>query len=62
LIATAAACVLAALAYWVWRGSAMRAGPSADKVILAVLPFDNLSRDPDQEFFRVDRGDDCAAG
>jgi TolB-like protein/tetratricopeptide (TPR) repeat protein len=29
----------------------MRAGPSSEKVILAVLPFDNLSGDPDQEFF-----------
>jgi TolB-like protein/Flp pilus assembly protein TadD len=29
----------------------MRPGPSSGKVILAVLPFDNLSGDPDQEFF-----------
>ena len=29
----------------------MRARSSSEKVILAVLPFDNLSRDPDQEFF-----------
>ena len=47
----AAAALLAALAYWALHGSVMRAGPSTGKVILAVLPFDNLSGDPDQEFF-----------
>jgi TolB-like protein/DNA-binding winged helix-turn-helix (wHTH) protein len=51
LIGLTAASLLAALAYWAWQGAAMRAGASAEKVILAVLPFDNLSRDPDQEFF-----------
>ncbi len=51
LIGTASACLLAALAYWAWHGSTMRAQPPTEKVILAVLPFDNLSRDPDQEFF-----------
>src|SRR5580693_2105129 len=43
--------LLAAFAYWAWHGSTMRAGSPTEKVILAVLPFDNLSRDPDQEFF-----------
>jgi TolB-like protein/DNA-binding winged helix-turn-helix (wHTH) protein/Flp pilus assembly protein TadD len=43
--------LIAALAYWAWHESAMHAGPSYENVILAVLPFDNLSRDPDQEFF-----------
>ena len=51
LIGSAAACVLAALAYWAWHGSAIRVRPAPDRLILAVLPFDNLSRDPDQEFF-----------
>jgi TolB-like protein/DNA-binding winged helix-turn-helix (wHTH) protein/Flp pilus assembly protein TadD len=51
LIGLASAFLLAALAYWGWHGSTMRAGPPTEKVILAVLPFDNLSRDPDQEFF-----------
>jgi TolB-like protein/DNA-binding winged helix-turn-helix (wHTH) protein/tetratricopeptide (TPR) repeat protein len=51
ILISSAAAVLAALSYWAWHGSAMRAGPIAEKVILAVLPFDNLSRDPDQEFF-----------
>jgi TolB-like protein/DNA-binding winged helix-turn-helix (wHTH) protein/Flp pilus assembly protein TadD len=45
------AALLAVLAYWAWHGLAMRAGPPSEKVILAVLPFENLSRDPDQEFF-----------
>jgi TolB-like protein/DNA-binding winged helix-turn-helix (wHTH) protein/Flp pilus assembly protein TadD len=51
LIGLASASLLAALAYGTWYASTMRAGPPAAKVILAVLPFDNLSRDPDQEFF-----------
>jgi TolB-like protein/DNA-binding winged helix-turn-helix (wHTH) protein/Flp pilus assembly protein TadD len=51
LIGLACAALLAALAYWAWHGSTMRAGSPTEKVILAVLPFDNLSHDPDQEFF-----------
>jgi TolB-like protein/DNA-binding winged helix-turn-helix (wHTH) protein/Flp pilus assembly protein TadD len=51
LIGLAGASLLAVLAYWAWHESSTRAGPPTEKVILAVLPFDNLSRDPDQEFF-----------
>ncbi|MDB6010103.1 MAG: Adenylate cyclase [Gammaproteobacteria bacterium] len=51
LIGLTTAALLAALAYWAWHGSVMGARPASEKVILAVLPFDNLSRDPDQEFF-----------
>ncbi len=51
ILISLAAAVLAAVGYWAWHGSAMRAGPISEKVILAVLPFENLSRDPDQEFF-----------
>ena len=51
LLGLAGVSLLAALAYWAWHGSSMRAGSATEKVILAVLPFDNLSRDPDQEFF-----------
>jgi TolB-like protein/DNA-binding winged helix-turn-helix (wHTH) protein/Flp pilus assembly protein TadD len=51
LIGLATASLIAALAYWAWHGSAVRDRTSSEKVILAVLPFDNLSRDPDQEFF-----------
>jgi TolB-like protein/DNA-binding winged helix-turn-helix (wHTH) protein/Flp pilus assembly protein TadD len=50
LIGLTGASLLAALLFWAWHGSAMRATPSSEKLILAVLPFDNLSRDPDQEF------------
>jgi TolB-like protein/DNA-binding winged helix-turn-helix (wHTH) protein/Tfp pilus assembly protein PilF len=51
ILISSTAALLAAVAYWAWPGSAMRGGPSSEKVILAVLPFDNLSGDPDQEFF-----------
>jgi TolB-like protein/DNA-binding winged helix-turn-helix (wHTH) protein len=51
LIGLIATSLLVALAYWAWHTSAMPAGPSSQKAILAVLPFDNLSHDPDQDFF-----------
>jgi TolB-like protein/DNA-binding winged helix-turn-helix (wHTH) protein/Tfp pilus assembly protein PilF len=51
LIGLATASLIASFAYWAWHGSAMPDRTSSEKVILAVLPFDNLSRDPDQEFF-----------
>src|SRR6185312_2233684 len=43
--------LIAASAYWSWHRSVDRAGPSSAKVVAAGLPFDNLSRDFDQEFF-----------
>jgi TolB-like protein/DNA-binding winged helix-turn-helix (wHTH) protein/Flp pilus assembly protein TadD len=43
-------CILSLLAVWGWRASRAPAAFQR-KTILAVLPFDNLSRDPDQEFF-----------
>jgi TolB-like protein/DNA-binding winged helix-turn-helix (wHTH) protein len=42
--------ILSLLAVWSWRASRAPAAFQR-KTILAVLPFDNLSRDPDQEFF-----------
>jgi TolB-like protein/DNA-binding winged helix-turn-helix (wHTH) protein/Flp pilus assembly protein TadD len=51
ILISSAVAVLAAVSYWAWHESAMHTGPTPEKVILAVLPFDNLSRDPDQEFF-----------
>jgi TolB-like protein/DNA-binding winged helix-turn-helix (wHTH) protein/Flp pilus assembly protein TadD len=45
------AVLLVAFAYWVWHQSAKRSAPSTQSFTLAVLPFDNLSGDPDQEFF-----------
>src|SRR6266699_4359801 len=43
-----AASLVVALTYWASHRSVMRAGPSSEKAILAVLPFDHLSNDPDQ--------------
>jgi TolB-like protein/DNA-binding winged helix-turn-helix (wHTH) protein/Flp pilus assembly protein TadD len=51
LISLTAISVLVALAYSAWHRSALRPKPSSEKTILAVLPFDNLSYDPEQEFF-----------
>jgi TolB-like protein/DNA-binding winged helix-turn-helix (wHTH) protein/Flp pilus assembly protein TadD len=51
LIGVACASLLTAFAYWAWLGSTTRAGSPTEKVILAVLPFNNLSHEPDQEFF-----------
>jgi TolB-like protein/DNA-binding winged helix-turn-helix (wHTH) protein/Tfp pilus assembly protein PilF len=42
--------ILSLLAFWGWRGSRVPAVLQR-KTVLAVLPFDNLSQDPDQEFF-----------
>ena len=51
LIGLAATCVLVALGYWAWLTTRTRDRPSPEKIVLAVLPFDDLSHDPDQEFF-----------
>ncbi len=50
LIALAVA-ALAVSGYLVHRHLGPRATPPAGKVMLAVLPFENLSADPDQEYF-----------
>jgi DNA-binding winged helix-turn-helix (wHTH) protein len=47
------ACLLSFLAVWSWRRAASLPTRSHGKIVLAVLPFENLSRDPDQEFFSV---------
>ena len=39
------------LAIWGWRRASRPPTYSKGKIVLAVLPFENLSRDPDQEFF-----------
>jgi TolB-like protein/DNA-binding winged helix-turn-helix (wHTH) protein/Flp pilus assembly protein TadD len=46
----AAVSILPLLVLRGWRGSRVPA-VAQRKIVLAVLPFDNLSRDPDQEFF-----------
>jgi TolB-like protein/DNA-binding winged helix-turn-helix (wHTH) protein/Tfp pilus assembly protein PilF len=50
LASLAVVSILSLLAFWGWRGSRVPAVLQR-KTVLAVLPFDNLSRDPDQEFF-----------
>jgi TolB-like protein/DNA-binding winged helix-turn-helix (wHTH) protein/Tfp pilus assembly protein PilF len=49
-LASLAVVSLLSLAFWGWRSSRVPAVLQR-KIVLAVLPFDNLSRDPDQEFF-----------
>ena len=44
------ACLLS-FAVWNWRRASHPPTHSQGKIVLAVLPFENLSRDPDQEFF-----------
>jgi TolB-like protein/DNA-binding winged helix-turn-helix (wHTH) protein len=51
LAALAVASLLALLAFWRWQGASGLPTAPQHKTVLAVLPFDNLSRDPDQEFF-----------
>jgi TolB-like protein/DNA-binding winged helix-turn-helix (wHTH) protein/Tfp pilus assembly protein PilF len=50
LVALAVVSILSLREFWSWRASRVPA-VSQRKTVLAVLPFDNLSRDPDQEFF-----------
>ena len=47
----ALACVVVLLAVWAWRRPSSVPIDAKRKTVLAVLPFENLSRDPDQEFF-----------
>ncbi|MGC2418575.1 MAG: winged helix-turn-helix domain-containing protein, partial [Candidatus Acidiferrales bacterium] len=47
----AVACLLLFLAVRGWRRASSLPTRSQGKIVLAVLPFENLSRDPDQEFF-----------
>src|SRR3984957_2891634 len=45
------ACLLSFLVVRGWRRASNPPKHSQGKIVLAVLPFENLSRDPDQEFF-----------
>jgi TolB-like protein/DNA-binding winged helix-turn-helix (wHTH) protein len=45
------ACLLSFLVVRSWRRASNPPPHSQGKIVLAVLPFENLSRDPDQEFF-----------
>jgi TolB-like protein/DNA-binding winged helix-turn-helix (wHTH) protein/Flp pilus assembly protein TadD len=44
-------CTMAVLAFWTWRRGSGAPALSGGKVVLAVLPFENVSNDPNQEFF-----------
>ena len=44
------ALVLSAAGYLVWRLAASPSTLSATRLMLAVLPFENLTGDPDQEY------------
>ncbi len=57
----AVACVLSLVTPWGWRRIPRGPAASQRKVVLAVLPFDNLSRDPDQEFFSEGLTEDIIA-
>lgn len=43
--------VLVAAGFFVWKRVSSHPAAPAGKVMLAVLPFDNLSNDPEQEYF-----------
>ena len=52
LIATGAACLLfGAATMWFFRGEFARMLPAAPEKSIAILPFENLSRDPDNAYF-----------
>jgi TolB-like protein len=42
---------LASAGYVIWQSREKKAIPPAGKIILAVLPFENLSGDPEQDYF-----------
>jgi len=49
--ALALVAVVCLLSFLAWRRASSPPIHSQGKIVLAVLPFENLSRDPDQEFF-----------
>jgi TolB-like protein/DNA-binding winged helix-turn-helix (wHTH) protein/Tfp pilus assembly protein PilF len=49
--ALAVAMTLALAGYVIWQGREKKEIPPAGKIILAVLPFENLSGDPEQDYF-----------
>jgi TolB-like protein/Tfp pilus assembly protein PilF len=49
--ALAVAMTLSLAVFVIWQGREKKAIPPAGKIILAVLPFENLSGDPEQDYF-----------
>lgn len=43
--------VVVTVGYWHWQRTRVRAQTPAQRLMLAVLPFDNLTGDPQQEYF-----------
>jgi hypothetical protein len=46
----ASALILMGAGYMSWRRSRVRARPPSEKIMLAVLPFENLTGDPNKEY------------
>ena len=44
-------CIVSFLAAWYWRRGSSPPAHATARIVLAVLPFENLSHDPDQDFF-----------
>jgi TolB-like protein/DNA-binding winged helix-turn-helix (wHTH) protein/Flp pilus assembly protein TadD len=61
LASLAVVSILSLLAFWGSRRASRVPAAFQHKTVLAVLPFDNLSRDPDQEFFSEGLTQDIAA-
>jgi TolB-like protein/DNA-binding winged helix-turn-helix (wHTH) protein/Tfp pilus assembly protein PilF len=51
IAALGAVVTLAAAGHIIWQGPRKKSIPPAGKIILAVLPFENLSGDPEQDYF-----------
>ncbi|HEV3469364.1 MAG TPA: winged helix-turn-helix domain-containing protein [Pyrinomonadaceae bacterium] len=49
--ALAALSILSLVSFVLWRQAGRRAAPAGGKVLMAVLPFENLSGDPSQDYF-----------
>jgi len=60
LAALAVVLVVSLLVFWGWRVSRARAA-FEHKTVLAILPFDNVSRDPAQDFFSEGLTEDIVA-
>lgn len=60
-VSLALLCLLALFATWNWRRSSSSQALSQRKAVLGVLPFENMSRDPDEEFFSEGLTDEMIA-
>jgi TolB-like protein/DNA-binding winged helix-turn-helix (wHTH) protein/Tfp pilus assembly protein PilF len=51
ILGTAALLLLATIGYWQWQRTRVRAQITGQRLMLAVLPFENLTGDSQQEYF-----------